>query len=143
MAAQYLSVWGAKSFIDNIIEKGGKLEQQRLSIGAILGDTAHATDLFSKVKNLAIKSPFGVTELDAMTKQLSAFGFEYSELYDMTKRLADISAATGTDVSRLALAFGHVRSETALTGYTLRQFSMANVPLLQRLADKFGVTTSQ
>lgn len=143
MAAQYLSVWGAKSFIDNIIEKGGKLEQQRLSIGAILGDTAHATDLFSKVKNLAIKSPFGVTELDAMTKQLSAFGFEYSELYDMTKRLADISAATGTDVSRLALALGHVRSETALTGYTLRQFSMANVPLLQRLADKFGVTTSQ
>lgn len=78
-----------------------------------------------------------------MTKQLSAFGFEYSELYDMTKHLADISAATGTDVSRLALALGHVRSETALTGYTLRQFSMANVPLLQRLADKFGVTTSQ
>ena len=143
MALQYISAYGAKTFIDNIIEKGGKLEQQRLSIGAILGDTSHATDLFSKVKNLAVKSPFGVTELDQMTKQLSAFGFEYNELYDMTKRLADISAATGTDVSRLALALGHVRSETALTGYTLRQFSMANVPLLQKLADKMGVTTSQ
>ncbi len=143
MALQYISLYGAKTFIDNIIEKGGQLEQQRLSIGAILGDTAHATDLFSKVKNLAVKSPFGVTELDQMTKQLSAFGFEYHELYDMTKRLADISAATGTDVSRLALALGHVRSETALTGYTLRQFSMANVPLLQKLADKMGVTTSQ
>lgn len=143
MAMQYISLYGAKTFIDNIIEKGGKLEQQRLSIGAILGDTSHATDLFSKVKNLAVKSPFGVTELDQMTKQLSAFGFEYSELFDMTKRLADISAATGTDVSRLALALGHVRSETALTGYTLRQFSMANVPLLQKLADKMGVTTSQ
>ena len=143
MALQYISLYGAKTFIDNIIEKGGQLEQQRLSIGAILGDTSHATDLFSKVKNLAVKSPFGVTELDQMTKQLSAFGFEYSELYDMTKRLADISAATGTDVSRLALALGHVRSETALTGYTLRQFSMANVPLLQKLADKMGVTTSQ
>ena len=143
LAAQYISVWGAKSFIDNIIEKGGQLEQQRLSIGAILGDTAHATDLFSKVKNLAIKSPFGVTELDAMTKQLSAFGFEYSELFDLTKRLADVSAATGTHVDRLALALGHVRSETALTGYTLRQFSMANVPLLQKLSEKFGVTPSQ
>ena len=143
MALQYISLYGAKTFIDNIIEKGGQLEQQRLSIGAILGDTAHATDLFSKVKNLAVKSPFGVTELDQMTKQLSAFGFEYHELFDMTKRLADISAATGTDVSRLALALGHVRSETALTGYTLRQFSMANVPLLQKLADKMGVTTSQ
>ena len=143
MALQYISLYGAKTFIDNIIEKGGQLEQQRLSIGAILGDTAHATDLFSKVKNLAVKSPFGVTELDQMTKQLSAFGFEYHELFDMTKRLADISAATGTDVSRLALALGHVRSEAALSGYTLRQFSMANVPLLQKLADKMGVTTSQ
>lgn len=143
MALQYISVWGAQSFIEDIIEKGGKLEQQRLSIGAILGDTAEASTLFQKVKNLAVKSPFGVTELDAMTKQLSAYGFEYSELYDMTKRLADISAATGTDVNRLALALGHVRSESALTGYTLRQFSMANVPLLQKLADKLGVTTSQ
>ena len=143
MAAQYIGLWGAKSFVDNIIEKGGKLEQQRLSIGAILGNTAEANDLFQKVKNLAIVSPFGVTELDAMTKQLSAYGFEYSELFDITKRMADISAATGTEVSRLALALGHVKSETALTGYTLRQFSMANVPLLQKLAEKLGVTTSQ
>ena len=143
MATQYIGLWGAMNFVDNIIEKGGKLEQQRLSIGAILGNTAEATDLFSKVKNLAVVSPFGVTELDAMTKQLSAYGFEYSELFDMTKRLADISAATGTGVDRLALALGHVRSETALTGYTLRQFSMANVPLLQKLADKLGVTTAQ
>lgn len=143
MATQYIGLWGAMNFVDNIIEKGGRLEQQRLSIGAILGNTAEATDLFSKVKNLAVVSPFGVTELDAMTKQLSAYGFEYSELFEMTKRLADISAATGTDVNRLALALGHVRSETALTGYTLRQFSMANVPLLQKLADKLGVTTAQ
>lgn len=143
MAAQYISLWGAKSFVDNVIEKGGLLEQQRLSMGAILGDAAHAADIFSKVKALAIKSPFGVTELDQMTKQLSAYGFEYSELFDLSKRLADISAATGTEVSRLGLALGHVKSEAALTGYTLRQFSMANVPLLNKLAEKYGVTTSQ
>ncbi len=143
MAMQYISLYGAKTFLDNIIEKGGQLEQQRLSIGAILGDTAHANDLFSKVKSLAVRSPFGVTEIDQMTKQLSAFGFEYHELFDMTKRLGDISAATGTDVSRLALALGHVKSEAALTGYTLRQFSMANVPLLQKLSEQYGVSTSQ
>lgn len=143
MALQYLSVWGAKTFIDNIIEQGGQLEQQRLSIGAILQDTAHANELFGKIKSLAIISPFGVTELDAMTKQLSAYGFKYNELYDMTKRLADISAATGTEVSRLALALGHVRSEGALSGYTLRQFSMGNIPLLEKLSQKIGVTAKE
>lgn len=136
MATQYLGVWGAQGFLRNIIEIGGQLEMQRLSIGAILGDMAKATELFDRIKNLAIKSPFGVVELDQMTKQLSAYGFEYNELFDMTKRLADISAATGTSVDRLALALGHVRSEAALSGYTLRQFSMANIPLAKKLSEE-------
>lgn len=143
IATQYLSVWGAQSFISNIIELGGQLEQQRLSIGAILQDTAQANQLFSKIKDLAVKSPFGVQQLDAMSKQLSAYGFKYSELYEWTKRLADISAATGTSVDRLALALGHVRSEGALTGYTLRQFSMGNIPLLQKLSENLGKTTQE
>ena len=138
MAMQYMSVWGAQSFISNIIEIGGQLEKQRLSIGAILGDMSHANDLFGKIKNLAVQSPFGVVELDQYTKQLSAYGFKYNELYDMTKRLADISAGAGTDVSRLTLALGHVRSEGALTGYTLRQFAMNNIPMLSQLAKKLS-----
>jgi hypothetical protein len=136
MATQYLGVWGAQGFLRNVIEIGGQLEMQRLSIGAILGDMAKATELFDRIKNLAVKSPFGVVELDQMTKQLSAYGFEYNELFDMTKRLADISAATGTSVDRLALALGHVRSEAALSGYTLRQFSMANIPLAKKLSEE-------
>ena len=136
LATQYLGVWGAQGFLRNVIEIGGQLEMQRLSIGAILGDMAKANELFDRIKNLAVKSPFGVVELDSMTKQLSAYGFEYNELYDMTKRLADISAATGTGVDRLALALGHVRSEAALSGYTLRQFSMANIPLARKLSEE-------
>ena len=143
MATQYLSVWGAQTFLNNIIELGGQLEQQRLSIGAILQDTAQANHLFSQIKALAIKSPFGVQQLDAMTKQLSAYSFKYSELYDWTKRLADISAATGTSVDRLALALGHVRSEGALSGYTLRQFSMGNIPLLEKLSENLGKTKQE
>ena len=143
MAMQYLGVWGGQQFLHNIIEIGGQLEMQRLSIGAILQNQGQANELFEKIKGLAIQSPFGVVELDQMTKQLTAYGFKYSELFDMTKRLADISAATGTGVDRLALALGHVRSEAALSGYTLRQFSMGNVPLLQKLSEKLGKTTQE
>jgi len=136
MATQYLGVWGAQNFVHNIIQIGGQLEQQRLSIGAILGDMAAGQHLFDQIKNLALTSPFGVMELDKDTKQLSAYGFKQSELFDMTKRLADISAGAGTEVSRLALALGHVRSEGALTGYTLRQFAMNNIPMLQKLSER-------
>ncbi len=143
MAMQYLSVWGAQQFVNSIIETGGLLEQQRLSIGAILGDMEQATTLFDQIKALAIKSPFGVVELDKMSKQLTAYGFEYKELYEWTKRLADISAATGTEVSRLSLALGHVRSEGALSGYTLRQFAMANVPVLRMLSENMGISAKE
>jgi len=136
MAMQYLGVWGAQQFVHNIIQIGGQLEQQRLSIGAILGDMAAGQHLFDQIKELALTSPFGVMELDKDTKQLSAYGFKQSELFDMTKRLADISAGAGTEVSRLALALGHVRSEGALTGYTLRQFAMNNIPMLQKLSER-------
>lgn len=138
MAMQYLSVYAGQQFLNNIIEIGGQLEMQRLSIGAILQDTAHANDLFERIKGLALQSPFGVVELDQFTKQLSAYGFQYNELFDMTKRLADISAGAGTDVSRLALALGHVRAEGALTGYTLRQFAMNNIPMLGKLSEKLS-----
>ena len=143
LATQYLGVWGAQSFLNNIIKIGGQLESQRLSLTAILGQRSFANDLFEKVQDLALKSPFGVVQLDQYTKNLSAFGFQYHELFDMTKRLADIAAGTGTDFGRLALALGHVRSEMALTGYTLRQFSMANVPMLKMLAENLGVTTAE
>ncbi len=136
MATQYLGVWGAQQFVNNIIQIGGQLEQQRLSIGAILGDMAAGQHLFDQIKQLAVVSPFGVVELDKYTKQLSAYGFKQSELFGMTKRLADISAGAGTEVSRLALALGHVRSEGALTGYTLRQFAMNNIPMLQKLSER-------
>ena len=143
LATQYLGVWGGQQFLNNIIQIGGQLEMQRLSIGAILQNQAQANTLFNQIKGLATQSPFGVVELDQMTKQLTAYGFKYHELFDMTKRLADISAATGTSVDRLALALGHVRSEAALSGYTLRQFSMGNVPLLQKLSEKLGKTTKE
>ena len=143
LAMQYLGVWGGQQFLNNIIQIGGQLEMQRLSIGAILQNQAQANDLFNKIKGLATQSPFGVVELDQMTKQLTAYGFKYNELFDMTKRLADISAATGTGVDRLALALGHVRSEAALSGYTLRQFAMGNVPMLQKLSEKLGKTTEE
>ena len=128
----------ARQFLNNVIEIGGQLEKQRISMGAIVGDVSRANDLFENIKSLAVKSPFGVVELDQYSKQLAAYGIEQSDLFGMTKRLADISAGAGQDIGRLALALGHVKSATYLTGMTLRQFSMNNIPMLKMLADYYS-----
>ena len=136
--AGLFNVYMVKEFLENVIQIGGQLEKQRVSMGAILGDVTKANVLFDQIKSLAIKSPFGVVELDQYTKQLAAYGFEYNELYDMIKRLADISAGAGQDIGRLTLALGHVKSQTYLTGITMRQFSMNNIPMLKMLAEYYS-----
>lgn len=132
-----VAIEGIKQLLGNVIEIGGQLEKQRVSMGAILGDVTKANVLFERIKELAVKSPFGVVELDQYTKQLAAYGFEYEEQFDMIKRLADISAGAGQDISRLTLALGHVKSQTYLTGYTLRQFAMNNIPMLKMLSEYY------
>lgn len=131
------SVYTIQNFLRSVIEIGGEFEKQRLALGSILQDAGHATELFSQIKNLAVISPFGIRELTNYAKQLAAFNIPYSELYDTTKRLADISAGVGVDMSRIILAYGQVRSAEFLKGTELRQFTEAGIPLVQALADYF------
>lgn len=132
-----VAIEGIRQLLGNVIEIGGQLEKQRVSMGSILGDVAKANVLFERIKELAVKSPFGVVELDQYTKQLAAYGFEYEDQFDMIKRLADIASGAGQDISRLTLALGHVKSQTYLTGYTLRQFAMNNIPMLKMLSEYY------
>ena len=132
------SIYTVQNFLRSIIEIGGEFEKQRLALGSILQDVSHATELFSQIKNLAVVSPFGIRELTGYSKQLAAFNIPYSELYETTKRLADISAGVGVDMGRIILAYGQVRSAQFLRGAELRQFTEAGIPLVQALADKFS-----
>lgn len=124
-------------YLGKLIEVGGEFQKQRIALGSILGDTAKANELFSQMKDLAVESPFRFREIAVFAKQLSAFSIPYEELFETTKRLADISAGLGIDMGRIILAFGQVRSASVLRGQELRQFTEAGIPLVQKLAEKF------
>ena len=133
------SVFKIKEVLDGVVRIGGQLENQRIALGSILQDAGKASAMFSKIQNLAVKSPFGIMDLNQYTKQLSAYGIEYNELYDTMKRMADISAGVGVDMGRIILAFGQVKAAGFLKGTELRQFTEANIPMVQALADKFSI----
>ena len=133
----YLSIYAAERFLGSVIQIGGEFEKQKIALRSILGDASKAETIFSQIKTLAVESPFEFKDLASYAKQLSAFSIPYEELYDTTKRLADISAGLGIDMGRIILAYGQVRSAAFLRGQEVRQFTEAGIPLIDELAKKF------
>lgn len=134
---QFAPIYGMQQLVMSIIQVGGEIEKQHIALRSIIGDLQDADELFGQIKGLALSSPFTFGELNRDVKQLAAFGVEADDLYDTTKRLADISSGLGVSFERLGLAYGQVKARSWLDGKELRQFAYAGVPLLQKLADMY------
>ena len=131
-------VFGAQQFAMSIITTGGEMEKQHIALQSILGDMQNANMMFNQIKDLALNSPFTFSELNRDVKQLAAYGVEYEQLYDTTKRLADISSGLGVSFERIALAFGQVQARGWLDGKELRQIAYAGIPLLGKLSEFYS-----
>nr|DAV89664.1 MAG TPA: tail tape measure protein [Bacteriophage sp.] len=134
----YVSIFAVKSFIQNLAQVRGEFENQQIALRAILRDAEAADKIFSQIKSLAVVSPFEFKDLVGYAKQLSAFQVPVNELFETTKRLADVSAGLGVGMDRIILAYGQVRSAAVLRGQELRQFTEAGIPLVDELAKKFS-----
>lgn len=132
------SIYAAQNLLRAVVDIGGELENQKIAMASILQDEGKATTIFNQIKKLAVASPFGVMDLNQYAKQLSAYSIPYNELYDTMKRLADISAGVGVDMGRIILAFGQIKAAKFLKGTELRQLTEANIPMVDKLAERFS-----
>lgn len=132
------SIYAVQNFLRAVVDIGGELENQKIAMASILQDEGKATTIFNQIKKLAVASPFGVMDLNQYAKQLSAYSTPYNELYDTMKRLADISAGVGVDMGRIILAFGQIKAAKFLKGTELRQLTEANIPMVDKLAERFS-----
>lgn len=134
--AIYASFSYAGNFLTSVREVTAQFELQRVSLGAILQDANKGEQIFSQIKQFALKSPISILDLTKYTKQLAAYKIGYDELFDTTKRLADISVGLGVDFQRLTLLYGQVRATGYLRASEVRQATEAGIPLVEELAAK-------
>lgn len=137
MIGMYFSVYALQGFIKDLVRIRGEFDMQYTALKAILQSEQQASELFSQLKTLAPLSPYQFKDLATYAKQLSAYSIPYNELFDTTKRLADLSSGLGVDFYRIVLAYGQVRSAAVLRGQELRQFTEAGIPMVDELAKKF------
>lgn len=126
-----------QGFVGQIAEVRGQFELSQRSLEAILQNKPKADEIFNKTVGLAVKSPFRIKDLVDYTRQLSAYRIESDKLYDTTKRLADVSAGLGVDMSRFILAYGQVKAAAYLRGTEVRQFTEAGINMYGELQSYF------
>lgn len=136
--AVYASFAAVGNFLTNVREVTAQFELQRVSLGAILQDANKGEQIFSQIKQFALKSPVSILDLTKYTKQLAAYKIGYDELFDTTKRLTDVSVGLGVSMDRVVLAYGQVRATGHLRASEIRQFTEMGVPIVEELAAKLS-----
>ena len=136
--ALIFSVSQIEGYIMKLVKVRGEFELQNTALASILQNKDEADKLFGQITELAVRSPFTVKELTTYTKSLAAYQFQYEELYDTTKRLADVASGLGVDMQRLILAVGQVKAAGYLRGTETRQFTEAGFNILGELAKYYS-----
>ena len=133
----------AKDFLQNAFVSGIETEKQGIAFRVLLGDPEKAKNLFKQINELAVKSPFNVSELREITKRLLGYGISLEEVAEVTKMLGDVTAGTGGDLKLLAKAYGQVKTLGKVYAEELNQFAEQGVALRELLAKNRGITVAE
>lgn len=115
------------------------LEQTRVGYGVLLGNTEKAKAFLEDLNDFGLRTPFTITGLRDTAKQLLAYGTTARDVIPTAEMLGDLSMGNEQTFKRLAYAYGQVQAAGKLYGSELRQFTETGIPLIDQLADHFGV----
>jgi len=136
LAAAFSAIQAAKF----VFAKTAELESQTRSLQVLTGSAQKAGQIIKELQQLGAVTPFTSTELIDSAKRLQAFGVEADKVVETTKRLADVSGATGAELQGLVTAYGQVQAKGRLQGEELLQFQERGVALQQELRKMYALS---
>ncbi len=132
--------FGALQAFKFVFAKTAELESQTRSLEVLTGSAEKAGQIIKELQQLGAVTPFTSTELIDSAKRLQAFGIQADKVVETTKRLADVSGATGAELQGLATAYGQVQAKGRLQGEELLQFQERGVALQEELRKMYGLS---
>ena len=118
-----------------------ELETQTRSLKVLTGELETAQKIVASLQQFASVTPFTSTELIETSKRLAAFGVETEALVNTTKRLADVSGATGAELNGVATAYGQIVAKGRLQGEVqLLQLQERGIGIQEELQKMYGLT---
>lgn len=125
------------------VKLAAEMETASVAFEVMIGDARRAQRLFTELRDFAVATPFEFPELRDASRTLLAMGIAADDVMSTIKVLGDISAGTNQPLNEMASLFGQVAVAGRLTGNELRQFNERGIPLMDALAQRFGVTKAE
>jgi len=142
-AGAFFTLQAAGQFATQIATVRGEFQQLEVAFSTLLQSKAKATALMAQMVQTAIKTPFTLQQVASGAKQLIAYGFASEGVNDTLIRLGNIASGLGLPLERLTYLYGTTMTQGRLYTRDLIQFTTSGIPMLQGLADVFGVSTKE
>ena len=135
-----VAAFAAVQAVKFVFVQAAELQSQARSLEVLTGSAQKAGQIIKELQQLGAVTPFTSTELIDSAKRLQAFGVEADKVVETTRRLADVSGATGAELSGLVTAYGQVQAKGRLQGEELLQFQERGVALQTELRKMYGLS---
>jgi len=135
-----VGAFAAAQAVRFVFVQAAEIQTQTRSLEVLTGSVQKATQIVKELQDLGAATPFTSSELIDAAKRLQAFGVETNKVVDTTRRLADVSGATGAELQGLVTAYGQVQAKGRLQGEELLQFQERGVALQKVLKEEYKLS---
>lgn len=141
--AHYFGGFALLNFAKQVATTTGEFQQLDVAFRTLLQSKSKADVLMSQMVETAATTPFSLKEVASGAKQLIAYGFAAEDINATLIRLGNIASGLGLPLERLTYLYGTTMTQGRLYTRDLMQFTTSGIPMLQGLADLFGVSTDE
>lgn len=135
--------FSAKEFISKAAQVRGEFQKLEVAFTTMLGSKEQAEKLMEQMVRTAATTPFSLQDVAGGAKQLLAYGIEAENVNETLIRLGDIAAGLSIPLGDLVYLYGTTRAQGRLYTEDFNQFTSRGIPMIEMLADKFGVAESE
>lgn len=132
--------YAGKKLFDALIGSNADFEQSMVSFEVLLQSAEKAQAQMDQLEQFGAKTPFELTDVTEATKQLLAFGVAEEDVMTRLQQLGDLSQGKAELLDRITSAYGKMQAKGKVTLEELNMLTEAGVPILQELANQYGVT---
>jgi len=122
------------------VKEFSKFEQAEVAFTSMLGSAELAKEMIKDLAEFSAKTPFQFEDIVSATRTLLAFGIEADDAKDKLKFLGDISAGAQIPLADLSQIFGKITTKGKAMTEEIMQLSERGIPVIDALAEQFGVT---